>query len=184
MEESANSRVDTTVSCQPMSDRAPSAQPIGEDFGDTALSEQPMRDDLRVTVTTEQQEEEEGRSKQDWGSNIIGQTEVMNRLHPGNLCIGVYQEELDTVSPGGISICLQPPSDVSSYSLHSGDLSAASPLPGLHPEGLSRTSSLQTGELSASLQTGDLSASLYSSGDHCLRPEDLQWRGRRTSDRR
>jgi hypothetical protein len=139
-----------------------------------------MRDDLRVTVTTE----EEG-SKQDWGSNTTGgQTEVMNRLHPGNLSIGVYQEDLDTVSPGGISICLQPPSDVSSYSLQSGDLSAASPLPGLHPEGLSRTSSLQTGDLSASLQTGDLSASLYSSGDHCLRPEDMQWRGRRTSDRR
>jgi hypothetical protein len=138
-----------------------------------------MRDDLRVTVTTE----EEG-SKQDWGSNTNGQTEVMNRLHPGNLSLGVYQEDLDTVSPGGISICLQPPSYVSSYSLHSGDLSAASPLAGLHPEGLSRTSSLQTGDLSASLQTGDLSASLYSSGDHCLRPEDLQWRGRRTSDRR
>ncbi len=154
MDESANSRVDSTVSCQPMSDRAPSAQPIGKDFGDTALSEHPMRDDLRVTVTTE----EEG-SKQDRGSNTTGgQTEVMSRLHPGNLSIGVYHEELDTVSPGGISICLQPPSDVSSYSLHSGDLSA-------------------------SLQTGDLSASLYSSGDHCLRPED-HWRGRRTSDRR
>jgi hypothetical protein len=160
MEGSANCHVDTTVSCQPMSDRAPSAQPMGEDFGDTALSEQPMRDDLRVLVTAEQQEEKEGRSKQDWGSNTTGgQTEVMSRLHPGNLSIGVYQEDLDTVSPGGISFCLQPPSDVSSYSLHSGDLSA-------------------------SLQTGDLSASLYSSGDHCLRPEDLQRRGRRTSDRR
>jgi hypothetical protein len=159
MEGSTNCHVDSTVSCQPMSDRAPSAQPMGEDFDDTVLSEQPMRDDLRVTVTTEQ-EEEEGRSKQDWGSNTTGgQTEVMIRLHPGNLSIGVYQEDLDTVSPGGISICLQPPSDVSSYSLHSGDLSA-------------------------SLQTGDLSASLYSSGDHCLRPEDLQWRSRRTSDRR
>ena len=169
MEGSTNCHVDTTVSCQPMSDRAPSAPPMREDFGDTALSDRPMRDDLRVTVTTEQQEEEEGRSKQDWGSNTSGQTEVMSRLHPGNLSIGVYQEDLDTVSPGGISICLQPPSDVSSYSLHSGDLSA----------------SLQTGEMSASLQTGDLSASLYSSGgDHCLRPEDLQWRGRRTSDRR
>jgi hypothetical protein len=157
---------------------------MGEDFGDTALGERPMRDDLRVTVTTEQKEEEE-ESKKDWGSNTTGgQTEVMNRLHPGNLSIGVYHEELDAVSPGGISICLQPPSDVSSYSLQSGDLSAASPLPGLHPEGLSRTSSLQTGDLSASLQTGDLSASLYSSGDHCLRPEDLQWRGRRTADRR
>jgi hypothetical protein len=183
MEGSTNCHVDTTVSCQPMSDRAPSAPPMREDFGDTALSERPMRDDLRVTVTTEQKEEEEG-SKKDWGSNTVSQTEVMNRLHPGNLCIGVYHEELVTVSPGGISICLQPPSDVSSYSLQSGDLSAASPLPGLHPEGLSRTSSLQTGELSASLQTGDLSASLYSSGDHCLRPEDMQWRGRRTSDRR
>jgi hypothetical protein len=180
MEGSTNCHVDSTVSCQPMSDRALSAQPMRENFGDTALSERPMRDDLRVTVTTE----EEG-SKQDRGSNTTGgQTKVMSRLHPGNLSIGVYQEELDTVSPGGISICLQPPSDVSSYSLQSGDLSAASPLPGLHPEGLSRTSSLQTGDLSASLQTGDLSASLYSSGDHCLRPEDMQWRGRRTSDRR
>jgi hypothetical protein len=160
MEGSTNCHVDTAVSCQPMSDRAPSAQPMREDFGDNALSEQPMRDDLRITVTAEQQEEEEGRSKQDRGSNTSGQTEAMSRLHPGNLSIGVYQEDLDTVSPGGISICLQPPSDVSSYSLHSGDLSA-------------------------SLQTGDLSASLYSSGgDHCLRPEDLQWRGRRTSDRR
>jgi hypothetical protein len=177
MDESANSRVDTTVNCQPMSGRALSAQPMGEDFGDTALSERPTRDDLRVTVTAEHQEEE-------GGSNTSGQTEVMSRLHPGILSIGVYQEDLDSVSPGGISICLQPPSDVSSYSLQSGDLSAASPLPGLHPEGLSRTSSLQTGDLSASLQTGDLSASLYSSGDHCLRPEDMQWRGRRTSDRR